>query len=100
MWWAGGKAIDSLVLSTRLWPTLDFREGEKVYILQRNIKIIRPLNKLDHTKIGLYKIKRKLGLVTFEMELPEGINIHPVFHKSLLEKAPINTKLGPVVLRP
>jgi hypothetical protein len=77
---------------------LDFQEGEKVYILRKNIKIIRLLNKLDYIKIGLYKIKRKLGLVTFKMELSTGINIHPVFYKSLLEKAPLNAKLGPVLI--
>jgi hypothetical protein len=76
----------------------DFQEGEKVYILRKNIKTTRPSNKLDHTKIGPYKIKRKLGPVTFEMELPAGMNIHPVFHKSLLEKAPPNAKPGPVLI--
>ena len=76
----------------------DFQEGEKVYILRKNIKTIRPLGKLDHTKIGPYKIKRKLGPVTFEMELPAGMNIHPVFHKSLLEKAPPGAKPALIVI--
>jgi hypothetical protein len=76
----------------------DFQEGEKVYILRKNIKTRRPSDKLDHTKIGPYKIKRKLGPVTFEMELPEGMNIYPVFHKSLLEQAPQDAKPGVVLL--
>ena len=53
---------------------------------------------MDHTKIGPYKIKQKLGPVTFKMELPAGMNIHPVFHKSLLEKAPPGAKLAPVAI--
>ena len=76
----------------------DFQEGEKVYIIRKNIKIIRPLGKLDHTKIGPYQIKRKLGPVTFEIELPEGMNIYPVFHKSLLEKAPLGAKPAPIAI--
>lgn len=76
----------------------DFQEGEKVYILRKNIKTQRPSDKLDHTKIGPYKIKKKLGPVTFEIELPKGMNIHPVFHKSLLGKAPRNAKPGPVLI--
>ena len=28
----------------------------------------------------------------------EGMNVHPVFHKSLLEKAPPNAKLGLVLI--
>jgi hypothetical protein len=69
-----------------------------VYILRKNIRTTRPSNKLDHTKIRPYKIRRKLGPVTFKMKLPAGINIHPVFHKSLLEKAPPNAKPGPVLI--
>jgi transposase InsO family protein len=78
----------------------DFQKGEKVYILRKNIKTTRPSSKLDYTKIGPYKIKEKLGPVTYEIELPVGMNIYPVFHKSLLEKAPQNAKPGPVLVHP
>ena len=33
-----------------------FKRGDKVYLLQRNIKITRPLDKLDYKKIRLFKI--------------------------------------------
>ena len=59
-----------------------------VYLLRKNIKTTRPSNKLDHTKLGPYKIKKKLGPVTFELQVPKGIRIHLVFHISLLEPAP------------
>lgn len=32
------------------------------------------------------------------IELRKGMNIHPIFHKSLLEKAPQNAKSGPVLI--
>ena len=33
-----------------------FKRGDKVYLLQRNIKITRPLDKLDYKKIRLFEI--------------------------------------------
>jgi len=74
----------------------DFLEGEMVYVNTKNIKTQRPSKKLDHTKIGPYKILEKLGPVSYELQLPGGMNIHPVFHKSLLEKAPPGARPGPV----
>jgi hypothetical protein len=67
-----------------------------VYLLRRNIKTKRPSDKLDHTKLGPFKIIKKLGPVTFKLEMPEGMRIHPVFHISLLEPAPKNAKPGPI----
>ena len=64
----------------------DFKEGEKVYLLRKNIKTKRQTNKLDHTKIGPFTILERKGPVTFKLELPPHMKIHPVFHKSLLEQ--------------
>jgi hypothetical protein len=44
-----------------------------VYLLRKHIKIKRLSNKLDYTKLGSYKIKEKLGLVTFKLAIPKGI---------------------------
>ena len=33
-----------------------FKRGDKVYLLRRNIKTIRPLDKLDYKKIRPFKI--------------------------------------------
>lgn len=74
----------------------DFQEGEMVYVSTKNIKTQRPSKKLDNTKIGPYRIKKVLGPVSYELHLPGGMNIHPVFHKSLLERAPPNARPGPV----
>ena len=72
-------------------PTL--KEGDKAYLLRRNIKTTRPSDKLDYKKIGPYKIKRAIGPVNFELELPKTMKIHPVFHIALLEKAPSNATI-------
>ena len=48
----------------------DLKEGEMVYLLRKNIKTKRLSDKLDYTKLSLFKIKEKLGPVTFKLELP------------------------------
>jgi hypothetical protein len=58
-----------------------------VYLLRRNIKTRRLSIKLDHTKLRLFKILRKQGLVTYKLELLPNIRIHSIFHVALLELA-------------
>jgi hypothetical protein len=64
-----------------------FREDDLVYLLRRNIKITRPSDKLDLKKIGLFKVKRNIRDISFELKLSLTIRIYPVFHISLLEPA-------------
>ncbi|WP_460824504.1 hypothetical protein [Lysobacter olei] len=45
-------------------------------------------DKLDHRKIGPFKILEKLGQVNYKLQLPTHMKIHLVFHVSLIEKAP------------
>jgi hypothetical protein len=71
------------------------KEGDKVYLLRRNIKTTRPSDKLDHKKFGPFKIKRNIKDVSFELCLPTTMKIHPVFHISLLEPAPAGAAEGP-----
>jgi hypothetical protein len=61
------------------------KEGNKVYLVQRNIQTKQPNTKLDHKKLGLFKIKRIIRLVNYELVLPKTINIHLVFYILLLE---------------
>jgi hypothetical protein len=70
-----------------------FQEGDKVYLSRRNIKTKRPNDKLDHKRIGPFKIARKLSEVSYELDLPKDSKLHPRFHVSLLEPAPKGTKL-------
>jgi hypothetical protein len=64
-------------------PTL--KERDKIYLIQRNIQTKQPSTKLDHKKLGLFKIKRIIGPINYELVLPKTINIHPVFYIFLLE---------------
>jgi hypothetical protein len=51
---------------------------------------------LNYTKIGLYKIVKKLSSVTFKLELSKTMKIYSVFHVALLKPAHENAKPGPV----
>jgi hypothetical protein len=66
---------------------LYFRGRNLVYLIRRNIKITRLSDKLDSKKIGLFKVKRNIRDVSFELKLPLIIKIYPIFHFSLLEPA-------------
>src|SRR5271165_2089770 len=66
---------------------LALKKGDKVYLLRCNINIKQPSDKLDFKKLGLYKIKKAIGLVNFELILLHNSRIHPIFHIALLELA-------------
>jgi hypothetical protein len=70
------------------------QRGYLVYLLRRNIKIIRPSDKLDSKKIGLFKVKRNIRNISFELKLLSTIRIYPIFHFLLLEPAYPDTLKG------
>jgi hypothetical protein len=72
-----------------------FRERDLVYLLRKNIKTIRPNNKLDHKKFGLFKVKRNIKNISYELYLSLTIKIYPIFHISLLKLADPNTPIKP-----
>lgn len=65
-----------------------FGVGDMVMLKRINFKTPRPSPKLDHKKLGPFKIIRQIKNNSFELELPATWKIHPVFHSELLEKAP------------
>jgi hypothetical protein len=64
------------------------REGDKVYLIWKNIRTKQPSDKLDHKKLGPFKVQKIVGLVNYKLALPKIINIHPIFHVLLLKPAP------------
>jgi hypothetical protein len=73
-----------------------FKKKDKIYLIQRNIQTKQPSTKLDHKKLGLFKIKRIVGLVNYELVLPRTMNIYPVFYISLLEPILLGVLPAPV----
>ncbi|KAI0992596.1 hypothetical protein K3495_g15589 [Podosphaera aphanis] len=82
---------------SRLPPPV-FREGERVWLLRKNIATTRPSNKLDHKKLGPFKILKKISSHAYKLKLPPTMRVHPVFHVSLLEptsKDPLPGQFNP-----
>ena len=66
----------------------------------RNIKTRRPSAKLDHCRLCLYELIESIGASAACLCLPATVQIHPVFHVSLLEHATDDPYLGPVAPPP
>jgi hypothetical protein len=67
-----------------------FRKRNLIYLLRKNIKIIKPSDKLNHKKFGLFKVKRNIKNISYELYFLLTIRIYPVFHISLLELADLD----------
>ena len=71
-----------------------FNEGDKVYLLRRNIRTRRKSedakrsDKLEWKKLGPFKVAEKISDVNYKLKLPKTTRIHPIFHVALLERAP------------
>jgi hypothetical protein len=68
-----------------------FTEENLIYLLRRNIKIIKPSDKFDYKKFGSFKIKRNIKDISYEFYLLLTMRIYPIFHISLLELADLDT---------
>jgi hypothetical protein len=71
------------------------KEGDKVYLLRKNIATKRLSDKLDYKKLGLFKIIEIKSLVNYCLKLPKTIKVYLVFYVSLLELAPPGSLLAP-----
>jgi hypothetical protein len=66
-------------------PTLAYLPGEPVWLNAKNLQTNRPSQKLDYKSHGPFPIIKEVGKYAYELELPPTMNVHPVFHVSLLE---------------
>ena len=73
---------------------LSLKEGDKVYLLRKNIVIKRLSNKLDHKKLRPFKITEIKSLVNYRLKLPKTIKIYLVFYISFLKLAPLGSLLA------
>ena len=61
-----------------------FKEHDKVWLESRNLCISYQSRKLAQKQEGPFRIKKVLGPVTYQLELPKQWKIHDVFHTCLL----------------
>ncbi len=65
---------------------LDLSIGQEVLLNTENIRLKSPgTHKLMPRFVGPFKIRARNGPVTYELDLPSALKIHPVFHVSLLK---------------
>lgn len=71
-----------------------YKPGDEVMLDRRNIQTKRPMNKLDNKKFGPFKVLEAVGKRAYKLKLPQNMEIHPVFHTSLLEpyRVPLDTE--------
>ena len=63
--------------------SVEYKVGNSVWLLTKNIKTERPSKKLDHKMVGPFQIKALVGS-SCQLELSTSMKIHDVFHPSLL----------------
>lgn len=81
------KAIRQYVFwaNKKRHPHPEFEVGQRVWLLRRFVKTIRPSTKLDSKKLGPFTIAQRISSTAYKLHLPGTMRIHPVFHVSLLE---------------
>ena len=73
--------------------TPQLKEGNKVYLLTKNLQTKKSSKKLNHKKIEPFYIKAAREEVSYELHLSADARIHSVFHISLLEPADPSTPI-------
>jgi hypothetical protein len=75
----------------------EFVEGDWVFLklqpYRQNSVAVRKNLKLNPKYYGPYHISKRIGMMAYELKLPEGSLIHPVFHVSLLKR-----KIGDAII--
>jgi hypothetical protein len=61
-----------------------FEPGERVWLEATNLTIDRTVPKLSPRRLGPFRVLTKIGTSAYKLELPRHLNIHLVFHISLL----------------
>ena len=76
-----------LYVNKRRNKNLILKEGNKIYLLKRNIKTKRSSNKLNHIKLRSFRILEAKKSVNFKLNLSTFMKIRSIFHISLLKSA-------------
>jgi hypothetical protein len=76
-----------------------FKKGQMVWLDSRHLKT-NYHKKMAPKQEGPFEIEEVLGLVTYQLKLPESWQIHKVFHAALLRPYRENEVYGGTYIRP
>jgi len=62
-----------------------FKVEERVYLRTNNIHVKRRSKKLNNKSIEPFKVRRNIKGISYELDLPKKMQIHSVFHASMLQ---------------
>ncbi len=65
-------------------PMIQFNEGDLVWLDRHNLTIKVPSRKLAAKRYGPFMIIKQISPVAYQLQLPEYMKVHNVFHINLL----------------
>ena len=80
-------------VNKKMLKRLTFKEGDKVYLLMKNLKSKQKCSKLVHIHIRSFKVEQQTSNINYRLKLPEKAQIHQNFHVSLLEPTPADAQV-------
>ena len=97
--WAKAVASQAKYYNQKHTPKR-FKIGDRVMLLAKNIRQLRPSKKLADRYLGPFEVEKVVGDhgQAYKLNLPEAYRIHPVFHVSLLE--PYHERSDAVAIEP
>jgi hypothetical protein len=98
------QAREAMIKAQWSWvkhhDTPKYKEGDLVWLEDKNLHINQPTAKLAPRQHGPFKIIQVMSAVNYHLELPTQWSIHPVFHINLLTPYKETTMHGPNFTRP
>ena len=81
-------------------PPKELKQGQSVWLEGRNLSTKLPSKKLAPKRYGPFVIKKKISPVAYQLELPETMKVHDVFHIDLLTPFKETEAYGKAYQRP
>uniref|UniRef100_A0A8C6W051 Gypsy retrotransposon integrase-like protein 1 n=1 Tax=Nothobranchius furzeri TaxID=105023 RepID=A0A8C6W051_NOTFU len=81
-------------------PAPTYTQGQMVWLSSRYIKVRGSNRKLSPRFLGPFPVAEVLGPVSVRLELPPSMQVHPVFHVSLLKPVVSSPLIPPGALPP
>jgi hypothetical protein len=75
----------------RRMPPPDFKIGDKAFVKAQFFRTTRPSKKLSEKNLGPYEIIAQPSSLSYTLRLPPAFRaVHPVYHVSMLDTAPVS----------